>query len=222
MIREFGLYLNDGIGRSISSKFAYETRSVLALYERYFTPPSETGKAWKISVEIVPQVKKPDVRELLGNLHVQIKDNPLVYFDLNAQEKKHQTLNWLFRGIEMVTQDRMWDLKPYEEARQAVLDLDFVNRWTWRKRAWWRNGRRLAAEVFVEHEIEEVHLYIQLRKRSGEILQKTLVVSDMPDEFVFNRYFGMLQWIDDTTVRLSPKFGEGSWSVTFDQRHFPQ
>ena len=222
MIRQFGLYAPN-LERWTEHRFVNETRSVLALYERHLTPPRESGKNWKISVEIVPELKREDVLDLLGHLKLQIEDDPLAFFELSAYEKKKQTLDWLFRGIEIVTRDLGWDIQPYEEARQAVLDLNFVNQWTWRKRVWWRNGRRLVAELFVEHEIEEIRIYIQLRNRSKEILDRVLVVTDMPDEFVFNQYFGALQWINDTTVKLSPKsWAEGSWSVTFDQRHFPQ
>ncbi len=222
MIRQFGLYAPK-LEWWTSHRFVNETRSVLALFQRHFTPPRESGKAWKISVFIVPQPKRQNVLDMLGCLELQIKDDPLAFFELSAYEKKHKALNWLFRGIEIVTRAYGWDIEPYEKARQAVLDLNFVNQWTWRKRVWWRNGRRLVAEVFVEHEIEEIRIYIQLRNRSKEILDRVLVVTDMPDEFVFDKYFGALQWINDTTVKLSPKsWAEGSWSVTFDQRHFPQ
>ena len=222
MIRQFGLYAPK-FERWTEHRFVNETRSVLALFERHLTPPRESGKNWKISVEIVPEIEKPKVREALGNIKIQIEDDPTCFFELEAEEKKKQTLDWLFSGVEIVIRDLGWDIQPYEEARQAVLDLNFVNQWTWRKRVWWRNGRRLVAEVFVEHEIEEVRIYIQLRNRSKEILDRVLAVSDMPDEFVFDKYFGALQWINDTTVKLSPKsWAEGSWSVTFDSRHFPQ
>ena len=221
MIRQLGLYAPD-LEFWTSHRFVNETRSVLALFERHLTPPRESGKNWKISVEVVSNIVKPNVREALGNIKIQIEDDPMDFFELEAEEKKKQTLAWLFRGIEIVTRDLGWDMQSYKDARDAVLDLNFVNQWTWKKRAWWRNGRRIVAEVFVEHEIEEVRMYIQLKNRSKEILDRVLVVTDMPDEFVFDKYFGALQWIDDTTVKLSSKsWTEGSWSVTFDQGHFP-
>lgn len=222
MIRQFDLYAREEPDRWMSSRFAYQHRAVLALFERHLTPPRESGKMWKISVEIVPSTQESQFRVLMGNIHTQVEGDPTAFFELNADEKKRQTLEWLFQGIEIVTKAYGWDIKPYADARESVLNLNFENHWIWRKRAWWRNGRRLAAEVFVEHEIEEIRIYIQLRNRSKEILERVLVVTDMPDEFVFDKYFGALQWIDDTTVRLSPKsWAEGSWSVSFDSRHFP-
>ena len=222
MIREFGLDTPVEKDKWIRRRFHNETRSVLALFERHFTPPRETGKAWKLSVEIVPQLKREDVLDLLGHIKLQIKDDPLAFFELSAYEKKHKALNWLFMGIENVTRVYGWDIKPYEEARRAVLDLNFVNQWTWRRRAWWNNGRRLVAEVYVEHEIEEVKIHLQLRSRLHEIIERILVVTDSPSEFAFDKYFGVLKWTGTYTVTLYPKYGEGSWSVTFDQRHFPQ
>lgn len=222
MIRQFGLYARDEEDRWARHRFINETRTVLALFQRHLTPPRESGNAWKISVEIVQQLGRRQVREGLGHIIVQIEDTTCRFFELKADEKKRQTLEWLFQGIEIVTKAYGWDIKPYAEAKDAVLNLNFVNHWAWRKRAWWRNGRRLVAEVFVEHEIEEIRIYIQLRTRSKEILERVLVVTDMPDEFVFDKYFGALQWIDDTTVKLVPKsWAEGSWSVTFDSSHFP-
>ena len=222
MIREFGLDAPEEKDKWVRRRLHNETRSVLALIERHFIPPRESGKAWKMSVEIVPQPKRKEVLDLLGHLKVQIEDNPLAYFELSVNEKKHQALNWLFRGIEIVTRAYGWDIKPYEQARESVLDLDFVNQWAWRKRAWWNNGRRLVAEVFVEHEIEEVRIYIQLRNRSSEVLERVLVVTDAPNEFAFDRYFGALKWTDKYAVTLFPKFGEGYWAVKFDQSHFPE
>lgn len=221
MIREFGLYAPEEKDKWVRHRFINETRSLLSLFEQHFTPPRESGKAWKISVFIVPQPEKQEVLDMLGSLELQIKGNPLAYFELGAYEKNRQALNWLFRGIEIVTEVYGWDLKPYEQAREAVLGLNFVNQWSWRKRAWWNNGRRLVAEVFVEHDIEEVRIYIQLRSRSSGVLEKVLVVTDAPDEFAFNRYFGTLKWTDKYAVTLFPKFGEGCWSVKFDQGHFP-
>ena len=222
MIRQFGLYAPD-LEWWTRHRFVNETRSVLALFERHLTPPRESGKNWKISVEIVSKIEKSKVREALGNITIQIEGDPISFFELEAEEKKKQTLVWLFRGIEIVTRNLGWDLKPYEDARVAVLDLNFVNQWTWKKRAWWRNGRRLVAEVFVEHEIEEVRIYIQLKNRSKEILDSVLVVTDIPDEFVFDKYFGALHWIDDHTVTLISKSwsDEPDKSVNFDQKNFP-
>lgn len=225
MIRQFGLYnvvTGDEETKQIGHRFRNETRSVLALFERYLKPPRESGKLWKVNIYVVERVRKPQPFDVLGVIKVQIEGDCRCFFCLTADEKRRQTLNWLVRGIEIVTQAYGWDIKPYADAREAVLDLNFKNHWTWRKRAWWRNGRRLAAEVFVEHEVEEIRIYIQLRNRSNEILERFLVVTDMPDEFVFDKYFGALQWIDDTTVKLVPKsWAEGSWSVTFDSCHFP-
>ncbi len=223
MIRQFGIYLSDEVDHWTGSRFVDQTRTVLALFERHLKPPRESGKMWKISIEVVSKVRKPKVREVLGHVKIQIEDNSTAFFDLTAEEKKRQTLDWLFRGIEIVTQAYGWDMKPYEDAREAVLDLNYVNHWTWKKRAWWRNGRRLVAEVFVEHEVEVFRVHIQLRNRSGEVLERTLVISERPDEFIFSKYFGALQWIDDHTVKLISKSwsDEPDKSVTFDQRHFP-
>ena len=225
MIRQFGLYnvvTGDEETKQIGLRFRNETRSVLALFERHLKPPRESGNLWKVNINVVENVYRPQPFDVLGVIEVQIEGDCRGFFSLKADEKRRQTLNWLVRGIEIVTKSYGWDIKPYEEARDAVLNLNFVNHWAWRKRAWWRNGRRLVAEVFAEHEIEEIRIYIQLRNRSKEILERVLVVTDMPDEFAFDKYFGSLNWIDDTTVELVTKsWAEGSWSVTFDSRHFP-
>ena len=221
MIRRLGLYIENEKDRWVRHRFDNETRSVIALFERHLEPPCDSGKLVKVNTRIMSHVQRPEPSDAVGVVEVQIEGDHSGFFELAYEEKKQQTLEWLFRGIEIVTKFYGWDIKPYEDAREAVLNLNFENHWTWPKRAWWRNDRRLVAEVFVEHDIEEVRLYIQLRKRSGDVLQRTLVVTDMPHEFVFNRYFGLLRWIDDVAVQLLPKFGEGSWSVKFDHRHFP-
>ena len=222
MIRQFDLYIEEE-DKWIRQSFTYQNRCVIALFEDNFIPPRESGKNVKINIHVVSQVYRPVPSDALGFIKVQIQGDYRTFFSLSSKEKKRQTLDWLFCGIEIVTQAYGWDIKPYEDARQAVLDLNFVNHWTWKKRAWWRNGRRLVAEVFVEHEVEEVRLYIQLRKRSGVILERSIVVTDKPNEFAFNKYFGALHWIDDHTVSLisKPWSDEPDKSVTFDQRHFP-
>ena len=222
MIRNIIIYTHEESDLWTSSRFAYQHRTVLALFERHLKSPRESGKLSKINIQVVSNVSRPIPFDAVGVIEVQIEGDYMAFFDLTADDKKRQTLNWLFQGIEIVTKAYGWDIKPYADAKDAVLNLNFVNHWAWRKRAWWRNGRRLVAEVFVEHEIEEIRIYIQLRTRSKEILERVLVVTDMPDEFVFDKYFGALQWIDDTTVKLVPKsWAEGSWSVTFDSSHFP-
>lgn len=222
MIRQFGLYARGEEDRWARHRFVNETRTVLALFGRHLKPPRESGKLWKVNIYVVEHVNKPKPFDVLGVVEVQIEGDCRGFFGLTADDKKRQTLNWLFQGIEIVTKAYGWDIKPYADAKDAVLNLNFVNHWAWRKRAWWRNGRRLAAEVFVEHEIEEIRIYIQLRNRSKDVLERILVVTDMPDEFVFDKYFGALQWKDDYTVKLVPKsWAEGGWSVTFDSSHFP-
>src|SRR5437762_2283170 len=168
MLKEFDLDAPDQT-KETRYEFRMQTRCVTALYERRFTAPKSTGKEWKILVEVVRQVTKPKIRDLLGVLTVQLQGDVGVFLSLPEAEKKRQTLKWLSSGIRMVADDAGWPLDSFRTAEGEVIRLNYVNSWIW-KTPKPNPLRTVTAEVFVEHHLTEVLISIRFRTSAGALL----------------------------------------------------
>jgi hypothetical protein len=206
MINEFDL---DAPTRQRSERlrFRSETRCVTALFERCYQPSKATGNPWKVLVEVVDAVERDNVIDLLGVLTVQVKGVVPEFVCLPDVEKMEWSLDFLMRGISKIAEQRDWDIAPFRAAEAEVRRRDFRNEWAWKPPVHNRS-KSLSAEVLVQYRVDRAVISARFTDSRGDVVRIAHLVSDEPNEFIFNEYFGTFGWLDDHTVELVSRNGE--------------
>lgn len=63
----------------------------------------------------------------------------------------------------------------------------------------------MSVQVKVLHEVESVNIYMVFKDSVKNVYIEKLLVSEIPDERVYSKYLGKLEWISSGTARLSTK-----------------
>lgn len=190
--------------------FRHQSRCVTALYEQFFKPFRIQGKAWKVLIEVVPVVTKPEVRDLLGVLTLQVQGNPLQFLEASDREKPHIALAWLLSGAGGVAKTLDWPFKQFEDAAASVIEADFVNRWAWKANLW-SKSKTLYCDIEVEHGFREVKIAVVFKDSNGLSIGTSNICSTSPSEFAFAPLLGKARWINERQVELVSKDGKQRW-----------
>lgn len=187
---------------TISARFSRQTRCVTALYERRF-PKFMASRGWKVLVECVPAVTDPRIVDRLGVLTVQREFDVPGFLSAEPERKKRLALEGLWAGIVEVARREGWPLEPFEEARRAVLEQDFVNTWPWPKRPAIEASTKRRAQLHCDHGVDAFRAAIVVTDRAGHELLRAAAFEEIPSEFCFVPKLGALTWEGPDTVVLT-------------------
>jgi len=194
------------LNKSERHKFRLETRCISSLYERFFNKKLKTDKCWKVLVEGVTSVTKPCVRDQLGVFTIEVLFDFELYSKASDDEKKVQILELLQKGIIQIGELQGWDICPFNEAYQKVIDVSYINDWVWGKPIM-NSSKNLKAEVYCQHGLYKFTSAIRVYNKSGGLILDKEVVNEQPDEFAFTKYFGRLKWTSQNQIMLEAKDG---------------
>ena len=153
----------------------------------------------------VSEKPKADPIDQLGVAFVEIQRDVPEFFAMEKREKQRWALAALREGIAKVTASSDLDPASFEEAFREAERLDFENTWRWKAKA--SSDRKLRAEVWIEHDVEECRLVGVISTKAGERLARSTLVTTAPDEWAFNRHLGRIRWEDGRKVVLEDKKG---------------
>jgi hypothetical protein len=196
--------------REARQSFRHQTRCVTALYERVLKPFRNHQKAWKVLVEVVPVVAKHHARELLGVLTIQVQGSSAEFLDASDSIKPQIALDWLASGAVEIAKAHDWPIKPFQDAAAAVIEANFVNKWTW-KINFWNKSRTLSCDIEIEHALHEVRIAAIFKNSDGLLVGKSPFCSTSPSEFAFVPLLGKVRWLEDRQVELASKDGKHRW-----------
>ena len=205
MIKEFDLDAPH-VHKPKRLQFRNETRCVTALFERCYEPSKETGKPWKILVEVIDKDAGSGYKNLLGVLTTQVEGDIDGFLGLEKAKKKPKTLDLLMQGIMQVATALSLNTAPFEKAAAEVKRLGFVNEWVWGPEIP-NKSKTMIAEILVNHDVEAATLSARIRNGGGSVVDVLPLVSDQPNEFIFDEYFGSVSWLDDNTIELASRNG---------------
>jgi hypothetical protein len=192
-------------------RFTNEVRSVCALVTRHL-PKIANEKYKKILVLCVSSQPKTSSINQLGVAFVEVQRDARAFFCLSNREKQRWAHAALREGTMNVTDSHGFEPNMLIDAFQQAQLLEFENTWRWGVKA--SNNRRLKAEVWVEHDVEECRLLGVITTRTGDRLASDLLISTVPDEWAFDRYLGKLRWEDERTAVLDDKSGARVGTIT--------
>lgn len=209
-IREFDLDAPT-LEKKERSEFRYQTRSLTNLFERCFGSTLKLDKAWKILIEVVPEISRDHYRDLLGVLTIQIRGNPKVLLTASDDfEKGGRALSWLVEGTGKLAAQLKIDHSPFLNAADRVRALGFQNARVWLGPVNSPNSN-LSADVVIEHGVNEARLVGRILREDGTVDSEHFLVSEKPDEFMFVPLLGSLMWVDGHTVELKSKNADRAW-----------
>ncbi len=200
--------------RERQAAFRNAVRSVCSLYSRCFSGLTTT-RAWKVLVECVPKVQRPLPLDQLGVLFQELEYDLTNYWASDDHGRKVIVLDALHQGVLRVAAAEGWPAAPFEEARKAVLALDYVNEWTWPKP---RSSpdRKWRAYLQCQHESDAFNAWLVVAKKGGDVVAKVLAMSTLPSEFSFVPKLGAVRWADSTHVALFDKSGAEVLALSLD------
>jgi len=185
-------------------QFQLMTRCMTAMIERII-PKITTKDFRKILIECVEKPSGKEIKNLSGVYCVQVPFEINIFWKLDGLEKKKYVVTKIREAIKKLAQYDFFDIAELESACNKVEELNYVNEWYWRKPV---KNKHMSVQIKVLHEIENVSLYMAFKDSVNKTYKEKFLVSDLPDERAYDKYFGKLEWISDGTARLSTKSGE--------------
>lgn len=64
-----------------------------------------------------------------------------------------------------------------------------------------------SVQIKVLHEVDKVSIYM-IFKDEDKIVEEVLLVEDIPDEWVYSKYLGKLEWVSENKAQLTTKSGD--------------
>jgi hypothetical protein len=190
--------------------FNLETRSITAMYERLFGR-LKTNDCMKISVKCVNEITQEGIINYLGVCTVQIQFNHNEFIKKTNYEKKVESLELLFKGIEKVVKLKGWDIKPFLEIKEKIIESNYVNVWRFKKPIKSPNKKSIA-EVLCEHDVDKMTISLIIKDIKGNIIiQKSL--NEEPHELAYAYHLGKAIWISDKDACLVNKNGDTVLSI---------
>lgn len=185
-------------------QFQLATRCMTSMIERTI-PRISTKNCWKILIECVNKPFRNKIINSLGVYRVQVPFDIDLFWEMSGLEKKVCIIGKIREALMIIAQNDCFDVSAIVNACDEVVKNNYVNEWYWKKTI---KSKNLSVQVKISHEVEGVHLYWVFRDSLKNVQKEKLMISDLPDERVYNKYFGKLEWISDGTARLTAKSGE--------------
>ena len=191
--------------------FNRETRCVAALIERLL-PKITTADSWKVLFKCVGAVRRDQYLVSGGVCELEVQADVEQFFTLSDPHKKEWTLQVIEDGMGKLLPQTGWPQEPFQQAIERARALGLVNEYVWRKPLH-APTRKMTAEILVQHDVRACDISMIIRHRSGQILRRELLISEMPSEFSFYWHLGALKWQSATRVALINRDGDRSWVV---------
>lgn len=214
MITQFGLSAPQ-LPKDLKSEFSYQTRSLASLFQRRFQGRLKIGNAWKILVEVVPQVERHGCRNLLGVLAKEISGDPAILLDAPDSRKPELALNWLMQGLTAMASELGWDAMEFSKTAEVVKAGAYLNTYTWGSPVL-SKGKTKRVEVVIHHGIHQARITGRIFARDGALIREEHFANTRPDELIFGPLLGSLCWEGDENVTLLSKAGKEVATIRAD------
>lgn len=198
---------------AVAKRFFLETNCIVLMFLRLLGKYKNEDTI-KIVVDCVKSLKGIGGTTMGICLIEQIVDYN-AFFSKNDLEKKQFTLDVIKEAISKIARDKDWDISPFEEVYKRIIELEYTNHWTWKKKLNSPN-RLFTAEVYLEHEIKDIKIYIIIRNKLGDIIKRQLIITEMPDDYIYILHLGKLKWLSNNDVQLVNKYNTMHWNVQLE------
>lgn len=196
---------------NIRRRFLLETNCIVAMFLRLLGK-YKNEECKKILVRCVKNVNKKESFNALGICTIELKVDYIEFFQKDDYEKKLITFNVIKESIDLIAQEKSWDISPFKEVYNKIIELEYKNHWTWGKKI--KSPTKLyTSEVYLVHEVKKIEIYIIIRDKQGNIVKKQLIINESPHEYAYAKHLGKLTWLSSDEVQLTSRDGDRNWNV---------
>ncbi len=187
-------------------EFNLATRCMMAMVSRLM-PRMKTENFWGIIIQCVEKSPKDRCPVVGGVCEVQVLFDLSKFYTMTDIEKKIYAIEKAREAMKKLTP--LIDVSCIMEACDKVAKAEYENIWYWKKSKKKSKKRKsLSVQLKVVHEINFVHFYMVFNDSKTDKTEEHFIAKDQPTEWVFHKYFGTVEWIDDKTARLTTKEGK--------------
>lgn len=184
-------------------RFDLESRCIVSMFLRLLGK-YKTKDCCKIVIDCVEKAIQTDYSCWMGICLVHHELDYIDFFPKGNQEKKQIIFQIIKESIYNIAKERSWDLTPLQDAFNKIEELDYNNSWVFGKKV--KSPSKLyTAELYIEHKIEKIDIFAVIRNKKDEIVEKKLIITEAPTEWVYTQYLGKLVWDSDTEIHLNDK-----------------
>ena len=185
-------------------KFQLMTRCMSSMLERII-PRIVTKDCWKILIECVEKLPREECTNLLGVYSVQVLFEINEFFEMNCLEKKQYIIKKIKEALRKLSRDDILDVAAICKACDEIVASNYVNEWLWKKPV---RLKHKSVQIKVSHEVEHVTIYMAFKDSIANAYEERLLITDIPDERVYTKYLGKLEWLTEREAMLSTRSGE--------------
>ena len=208
-LKEFDIY--DVTGGIHNPMLNNQSRCVVGLFEKKFGKLETTHKIRKINIILTNEFKGLELMCGDGTADIQMIYDVTNYYSSDNETKKKLILDIIRKGYERVVKLLKLPRDNFDKAYTAVQEANFLNSWTWGKPKS-NPTKSYYAKIFCKHELERFSIYLIILDSSKKETKKIKLIDEVPNEFIFAKYFGSLEWISDDTVSFTSKDESIVWT----------
>jgi hypothetical protein len=126
------------------------------------------------------------------------------YFSMSVKEKKKWTLRILVDGFKELNQYYEFSFEKIEAVAKTIKDMDYLNHYRYGKVVS-SPSKKMKAQLWVEHEIDKFHLFVDILNPEEELITREKVISTFPNWVAYLPVLGSIKWETDQFISIIPK-----------------
>jgi hypothetical protein len=178
----------------------YDSRVICALIIKKFQRRIRTNGFWKISIRVNHDAQPARIEVLDGLLLVYRGLSIADYHRLKSVDQREFLLDFIGRALHEAFEAFLLPLSEVDEALRAVRQDKFEN--TILSKKWTPSpSGKLRARIECTQSFKEAEIVVNI-EAGGRTIQRSVVATEKPDEFIFNVWFNRLEWVNDKQLRV--------------------
>jgi len=177
-----------------TENFISYVRPTISFFERILNHPNFRRGYYRIDIifmdivhtdKILVQGKRETLGEYSGYYMLEIPVDYKKFMALSNYEKKKESLELLMTGIRKIAEQQNWDMKPFEEAYDKIVEADYINEWKRDKpkELTKHKTRKLRAGLGKIDDIEKVEIFFFICDNKGnEVYRETMATRQLPNK----------------------------------------
>ncbi|MBC2048872.1 hypothetical protein [Listeria booriae] len=136
------------------------------------------------------------------------------FLELSDQDKKKELLEIIWEGAKTAAGENGWSMDPFEQAKRAVIDLDYKNVYLYKKPKNSPN-RKYKAVYLIQHELYSAEVFLLILDNAEKEVQRIHLFSEEPEEGLYLQLVGDITWKGNNEIFIKNRYQDSlSKSVT--------
>ncbi|AZU60389.1 hypothetical protein [Neobacillus mesonae] len=210
ILKKFLIFGEEGVS-DVKKSLSFQTRCITNLFEKQFEK-YKTSDCKQLNMHC-GNYSTLRIQECVdGYCEVIVPFDIKTFLEYPDNNKKEKILELLDTILSYVIKEKDWDPIPFQKASQRVKELNYINEFIWKKPKLNPN-KKYNAEVQCKHDLYEFIINIVIKDLKNRIIKKEKLISTKPDELIYERFLGDLEWLNDNEVALYEKHSKRFTSV---------